>query len=70
MRKMENEKPNKPRNYRHCGVPCCGNCRWFTRAYEDTFCEHPKNFFRAKCDEVVKQPMPDMVCDWWEKKEE
>lgn len=68
MRKMENEKPNKPRNYRHCGVPCCGTCRWFTRLYEDRFCEHPKNVIDLAADYVVR-PLEDDVCGWWEEKE-
>lgn len=66
---MENSA-RQSRNYRHCGVPCCGTCRWFTRVYEETFCEHPKNVVDVVKDEYVSQPTDDMVCGWFEKKED
>ena len=62
------QKQDNPRNYRHCGVPCCGNCKWFARSYEDTFCEHPKNVIDEIYEEYVAGPYEDQVCDWWEKK--
>ena len=64
--KKENEKQSKPRNFRHCGVPCCGNCRWLHTIFLDTYCEHPKNYWGSAEGPFVQHPTVDMVCDWWE----
>ena len=67
---MTEQKQETSRNYRRCGAKCCGNCKWFMRAYEETWCEHPKNVIDEIYEEYVAGPYEDHVCDWWETAEE
>lgn len=32
-------------NFRTIDVPCCGNCKWFIREWEHTYCGHPQNIW-------------------------
>lgn len=55
---------------RHCGVPCCGTCKWFERQYSDTKCESPHNrsYYGDDDDEYTLRVYPneDNVCDYYE----
>ena len=51
---------NEKYNLRKIDVPCCGNCRYFEREYEDTFCSNRKI---NSCS-----PMEHFVCDLFEKR--
>lgn len=48
-------------HFRHCGVPCCGVCKWFDKPYEYAFCHCKDADMTARLS--VKE---DMVCDKWE----
>lgn len=48
-------------HFRHCGVPCCGVCKWFDKPYEYAFCHCKDADMTARLS--VKE---DMVCDKYE----
>ena len=72
---MTEERLKAAIHFRTIDEPCCGNCKWFQREWEDTNCEHPQNIWHF--------PEPDFsdynnklscnnehdVCDRFERKE-
>ena len=74
---MTEERLKAAIHFRTIDEPCCGNCKWFRREWEDTNCEHPQNIWR------FSDPHPEDndynyklsfnkehdICDRFEKKE-
>ncbi len=42
---MTEERLKAAIHFRTIDEPCCGNCEWFRREWEDTNCEHPQNIW-------------------------
>lgn len=71
---MNREKLEEAIHFRTISEPCCGNCRFFYRAWEDTECENPENcwFPDGYPDDVSKLSYIHEadICDRFERKEE
>ena len=59
-------------HFRTIDEPCCGNCKWFNRMWEDTECQNRDNYEVYGPDEDDCNPaiFPDEhnVCDRFERK--
>ena len=70
---MTREELEKAINFRVVDVPCCGNCKWFERKYEDTSCRHPSCqedvFSDGECLCPIFCPDEHNVCNLFEENE-
>ena len=72
---MTEEQLKATIHFRTIDTPCCGNCKWFQREWEDARCEHPQNIWKypeneyAEYDNALRFINEHDVCDRFEKKE-
>jgi hypothetical protein len=70
---MTREELEKAIHFRTIDAPCCGNCKWFKREWEDTECKHPQNFWTYPDHPEFTNRLAAMdehnVCDRFERRE-
>lgn len=72
---MTREELEKAINFRTIDAPCCGNCKWFSREYEDAECKHPLNIWHyqetdyAGYKNEIAGHSEHNICDRFERKE-
>lgn len=73
---MTEEQLKTAIHFRAIDTPCCGNCKWFRREWEDTRCMHPQNMWKypepefSDDDNRLRYIKEHHVCNRFEKKEE
>lgn len=63
-------------HFRTIDAPCCGNCKWFSREYEDAECENLDNCwnYEEDSDDEANNKLRFInehdVCDRFERRED
>lgn len=72
---MTEEQLKQAIHFRTIDAPCCGNCKWFRREFEDTKCKHPQNIWNYPependvWDNKLDFNKEHDVCDRFERKQ-
>lgn len=56
---------------RHCGVPCCGTCKWYKGpCYESMVCNNPRNYVNGNDYDMILHVQHMFVCNFYEERED
>lgn len=74
---MTEQELEKAIHFRTIDAPCCGNCKWFKRLFEDTECENLDNCWNyeedsddEECQNKFRFINEHDVCDRFERRED